>query len=267
VRFFYAAPDRLRSELRGRAGILQVADGTHLHTCFARGWHPGGRPRYTSMPISDTSFLPHFFNPQWPVQAEAYLFARIGEQAVSAEIQRHEDGCAVVAVEYEQQPDQGFAVHESPVLFWIDDRHRMVVRHQGKMGHRAPTEEEITWSRHTMVVREMRVNEPIPDEVFHFTPAEDAESDTSRATCGVGAWGGGGFRSDDPDPNRRFEHQHSAGWEGDMLVDRSQWKIRGMKLAFERHCRFSDDGTGLEITDNASGPKGEVQTNCKLPIA
>jgi hypothetical protein len=268
TRFWYASPGRMRSESRGRGGILIVADGTHLHTCFTQHLHPDAKPSYTSVTIDECPSLPHSFNPDWPVQVDAHLFPRIDERVVSAEILRQEDGCSVVAVEYEPRPaHEGLMVHASPVLFWIDDRNRMVMRREGKSGHRFPTNDDIRWSRHTMVVRDMQVNEPIADEIFRFTPPEGAVPETGRGFGGGHGFGGGGFVHNHPDEKRRFETRRSLQWEDEALLDRTHWKIGGLKLQFERRLRFSEDGRELQVEDRLSGPQGEVQTSCKLPIA
>ncbi|MGO9258294.1 MAG: LolA family protein [Bryobacteraceae bacterium] len=269
VRFFYAAPNRIRYEPCGKRGILQVADGEQLHTLQTSfPSRPAGiaRQRYTSVPIAETvPPLPHRFNPEWPASAEAYLFQGIDERVVSAEILCQEDGCYVVSVAYEPPPRPGLMVSGSPVLVWVDERNHMVMRRQGKSGHRFPTEEEVIWSRHTVVVRQMRVNEPLPEETFQFIPPPDATPETGGGGFGRGG-GGGGFVHQDPDEKRRLEHRGSHEWEGDTLVEHSKWKIRGIKLTFERRLTFSDGGTELSVAERIAGPKGEVETTCKLPV-
>jgi len=74
VRFFYAAPDRIRYEPCGKNGIVQVADGRQLHTGF--GSHQfGGGPRYSSVPAAEMHRLPHLFRLDFPFGGgdEAFL--------------------------------------------------------------------------------------------------------------------------------------------------------------------------------------------------
>ena len=210
--------------------------------------------------------MPHRFNVEWPAQTETFLFQGLDERAVAAEILREEDGCHVLAVEYERRPAQeGLMVHKSPVLFWVDGRNRMVMRLAGETGHRMPTEDEVTWSRHRMVVREMHVNEPLMDRTFHFTPPEDAEPETGGG-CGIAFGGGGGFVQAGPDEKHRLEYQNSHKWQGETLVDRSRWKLLGMLLTFERRLTFSEDGADLRVAERVTSPKGEAETSCTLPV-
>lgn len=263
VRFFYAAPDRMRYEPCGRGRVFEMVDGFQLHRVLT---HLRGQQRYTSVPIAEMGRFPYLFDSKWPVHEEVFLFQGIGERMISAEIVRQEDGCYVVAVEYEGRPlHEGLMVNGSPVLLWVNAENRMVMRHQGEAGHRHSTEDEITWSRHEMAVRRVRVNEPIPEETFRFTPPPDAKLETG-GSCGA-VFGGGGFVERSQDGQRWLEHRSSHEWEGDTLVEHSKWKIRGMKLTFERRLTFSDDGLELRVDERVTGPKGEAQTSCKLPVA
>jgi hypothetical protein len=266
VRFFYAAPNRFRYEPCGKGGTLEVADGKHLYTTFTAffGRRSIRHPSYTRVPVSEMGPRPHLFNPEWPVCGEAFLFHGIDERVATAGILREEDGCHVLSVAYEPPARPGLMVSGSAVLFWVNAQNRMVMRQQGEMGHRSPTEDEVTWSRHIMVVREMRVNEPLLAETFHFVPPPGATLDTGRGGFGLG---GGGFVEHSQDGQRRLEHRSSHEWEGDTLLDRSKWKIRGMTLTFERRLTFSDDGKELDVAERIAGPQGEVQTSCKLPVS
>jgi hypothetical protein len=267
VRFFYAAPDRFRYEPCGKGGILQVADGKHFHSAFTAffGRRAGGRHlTCTSVPAAAMGRLPHLFNREWPVCGEVFLFHGLDEH-VAAEILREEEGCHVISVTYEPPARPGLVVSGSAVLFWVSAANRMVMRQQGEIGHRPPTEDEVTWSRHAMVVRQMRVNEPLPEETFQFTPPPDATLDTGIGGGGFGI-GGSGFIDHGSDEQHRLEHRSSYEWEGDTLLDRSKWKIRGMTLTFERRLTFSDDGKELRVAERIAGPKEEVKTSCKLPV-
>src|SRR5690349_21294555 len=55
VDFYYAAPDRIRYEPRGKIGILQVSDGNQLHTLFR---NPRGDNRYAAMPAARVGPVP-----------------------------------------------------------------------------------------------------------------------------------------------------------------------------------------------------------------
>jgi len=268
VRYFYAAPDRVRYEPCGKDGIFQVADGSRLQNCFS---HPHGRKQCTSIPVSEMLRLPHLFRPDSPIAGgdEAFLFQGIHERVVSAEILRQEEGCYVASVTYQPPPWAGLAVYGSAVRFWIDERNRMVMRQQGDVGHRFPTEDEVTWSRHTVLVRRMRVNETLPAETFVFTAPPDAVEETPRG-CGCGIIsmsGGSGFIEAHGDDRRRLEHRSQHHWEGDTLVETSKWKWRGLNLTFERRLAFSADEKELQVAERIAGPQGEVECRCKLPVA
>ncbi len=269
VRFFFAAPDRMRFEPCGNRGTVQVTDGKQLHTTHLGDRHRGGL-RYTSVPVAEmgrTRHILHRFQPEFPFAGEAFLFPGIQEQVVSAEILREEDGCHVVSVTYQPRPNPGLIVTGSAITFWIDGRNRMVMRQRSATGHRVPTEDEVTWSRHEQVVRGVRINQQIPEETFHFTPPAGAKLDKGEHGGGVG-WGvGRGFVYQDPDEKRRYESHFSCAWEGDTLVDRCKLKLRGMLLAFERRLTFSDDGKELRVAERIAGPKGELETSCRLPVA
>jgi hypothetical protein len=253
VRFFYAAPDRIREEPCGKGGILHIADGKHFHSD-----HVSGEPRCTSLPVAEVHPLPYFFNPEWPTSEAAFLYQRIRERVVSAEILRLEDGCYVVSVEYRKRPLNPTMV-KAPVLFWVDERNRMVMRRQGKSGHRPTTEDEVFWSRHTVMVQKMRANEPIPEETFQFTPPPRPALETGH--------GGRGFVGHNRGEKRLFESHRSYEWQGETLVEHAKFVLRGMNLAFRRRLSFSDDGKELRVIERVSGPKGKVQTSCKLPVS
>lgn len=211
--------------------------------------------------------LPHLFRPDFPFAGgdEAFLYQGIEERVAAAEILRDEDGCHVISVTYEPSPYTGIVVSGTAVLFWVNAGNRMVMRQEGEVGHRFPAEDEVTWSRHTVAVRKMRVNEPLPEETFHFTPPPDASVETV-GRCGVSVSGGGGFVEHSSDDQRRLEHRGSHEWEGDTLVEHSKWRIRGMTLSFERRLRFSVDDKELHVAERITGPKGEVESSCSLPV-
>jgi len=266
VRFFYAAPDRMRYEPCGKDGIVQVADGRQLHTTFG-GKRFGGGPRYRRIPFAEGHRMPHRFRPDFPFAGgdEAFLYQGIEERVSAARILRDEDGCHVISVSYEPPPYPGIAVTGSAVLYWVNAETLMVMRQEGELGHRFPTEDEITWSRHTLAVRKMRVNEPLPEGTFIFAPPPDARLEAG-GQCGISMGGGGGFVQHGPDDQRRLEHRGSHEWEGDTLVEHSKWKIRGMTLTFERRLTFSADAKELHVAERVIGPKGEAESSSSLPV-
>jgi len=266
VRFFYAAPDRIRYEPLGGHAIVQVADGMHLHTLMGHRGFPGGR-RYLSGPAAKTQDLPHLFRPEFPLSGgnEPLLFQGIDERVTSAEILREEDGCHVLAVTYEPGPHAGFLLTRGPILFWIDFANRMVMRQQGEIGHRMPTEDEVHWTRHTISVRNLQVNQPLPDDAFQFVPPPDAILETAQGGR-ISGGGGGGFARRYPDNRGSMEHFGRHEWQGETLVEHSKWKLRGMTLTFERRLTFSPGEKELRIEERATGPQGESDTSYTLPL-
>ena len=264
VRFIYAAPDRIRYESGGRHSQVQVSDGRVLHNVF--GGHPGDRrPRYTSVPADKMHWLPHRFRPDFPFAGSdaAFLFQGIDERVASAEMLADEEGCHVVSVMYEQLPRAGIQIQGSAVLFRVNADNRMIMRQQAEIGHRFPTEEEVTWTRHTVLVRTMRVNEPLPENTFEFTPPPDA-AEMAAGRCGVTMSASGGFIEGGADDERRLEHRGSHEWDGDTLVEHSKWKIRGMTLDFERRLSFSEGE--LRVAERVTGPKGKAEASYRLPL-
>ena len=267
LRFFYAAPDRFRYERGGKNGTIQVADGKQLHTTFSGPRMLGGGPRYGSVPILQMPQLPHLFRSQFPLGGgdEAFLFQGIDEHVVAAQILRDEEGCHVLSVTFEPPPHASLIVSGSAILFWVNAENYMVMRLEGKVGHRFPTEDEVTWSRHIVTTRKMRLNEQLPEDTFHFTPPADAILEAG-GRCGIGMGGGSGFVQHSSDGQRRLEHSGSHKWDGDTLVEHSKWKIRGMSLIFERRLTFSVDEKELHVAERITGPKGEVESSCDLPV-
>jgi hypothetical protein len=151
------------------------------------------------------------------------------------------------------------------VLFWVNAKNRMVLRQQGDVGHRFPTEDEVTWNRHTMLVREMLLDETLREETFQFTPPADATPE-SGGGCGVSCGGRVGFIESGSDDRHRVEHRSSHEWDCDTLVEHSKWKIRGMVLDFERRLTFSGYEKGLHVAERVSGPEGQMENRFNLPV-
>jgi hypothetical protein len=246
--------------------MVQVADGTHLHTLFrqARGFEGGARVSSIQMP--EMHFLPHVFRPDFPLTNDGtFLFQGIEECAADAGILREEDGCYVIAVTYNQPSPHPGVVTRGDILFWVNTATLMVVKQQGDLGHRFPVDDEVRWTRLTMSVRNMRLNEPLPEDTFQFTPPADANI-AAAGRCGISMGGGGGFIQDGPNGRGRIEHRGSHEWQGDTLVEHSKWKIRGFVLSFERRLTFSDDETELSIAERIIGPQGEAGGSFKVAL-
>jgi len=265
VHFLYAAPDRIRYERFGKNGIVQVADGKELHTSFG-GRRFAGKPHYSSVPAANLPRLPHLFQPDFPfgVADEVFLYQGIEQGVVAAQILRHEDGCHVVSVTYKPSPRFG-VITGSPVLLWVNGENRIVMRQEGEVGHRRPAEDEITWTRHTVAVRKVSINEPLSENTFHFTPPPDSNQ-TEAGRFPLVARIQSGFVEHSSDNERPLEHRRSHEWDGDTLVEHSKWKMRGVTLLFERRLTFSADGKELHIAERITGPKGEVTGNHSLPV-
>jgi hypothetical protein len=264
VRFFYAAPGRIRYESGGRHGQVQVSDGRLLHNVFSG--HPGDRrPRYTSVPVDQMHCLPHQFRPDFPFAGSdaAFLFQGIDERVGEAKMLGDEAGCHVVSVTYEPSPRRRIQIQGSAVVFRVNAENRMIMRQQADIGHRFPTEEEVNWTRHTVSVRTMRVNEPLPDDTFQFTPPPEA-AEMAAGRCGVTMSASGGFIEGGADDGRRLEHRGSHEWDGDTLVEHSKWKIRGMTLDFERRLSFTEGE--LRVAERVTGPKGKAEGSYILPL-
>jgi hypothetical protein len=262
VHFAYAAPDRMRCQTGGPMGVLTVADGKDLHTCFGR---PFNGPRYHSVPISETGPLPHLFQPEFASSGETFLFPEIDQFVVRSEILREEDGCQVVSVSYPPPPHQSLFTGDS-VLFWIDPLSHMVMRYQGRMGHRMPMRDRVTWSNHTVVLREFRLNPELEDDTFRFVPPPGSQPEDFTGSAGwIG--GGSGFSRHSGDPKQHLEFQGSHNWEGDVLVEHGKWKMRGIQFDLERRFEFSDDEKELRVTEKITGPQGNAEMSCKLPVA
>ena len=180
VRFFYAAPDRIRYEPCGKEGMLQVADGQQFHTIFGHQRFGQG-PHVSSVPVAQMHRLPHLFWADFPFSGgggEAFLFQGIDERVAAAQILRDEDGCHVISVAYEPPSRHpGLIVSGPAVLFWVNAESRMVMRQQGEQGHRFPAGDEVIWGRHSVSIRKMQVNQPLPEDTFRFTPPPGAAVD------------------------------------------------------------------------------------------
>jgi len=268
ARFWYAAPRQMRFETGGLPGTLQVADGTELHDCHLFPHMPGGS-RYTSHSLSKRDPLPHVFNPQIGVVNDAFLYPDIDQYVVASEVLREEDGCFVVSVKYPSSPHRPLVNGEKGTLFWIDPATYVVMRAHGKLGHRWPGREEVSWTTHTMVVRNVSLNQPIPVETFRFVPppGSQLEDHTGGGVGFVSGGSGSGFSTRGRDQKKQLEFNGWHEWEGDILVEHGKWKMRGIELALERRFTFSEDEKELTVTEKITGPKGAAEMSCRLPVA
>ena len=270
LRFAFAAPDRFRFERCGKPGFLTVADGEYQHTRFPKPPHIPGTDMYNRNRISDMPEqmrLPNSFRPEFPFSggAEAFLFPRIQERVTEASILREEEGCFVLSVSYEPSPHGPVVVTGPATLFWVRVSDRMVMRVQSDQGHRFPTEDDVSWTRHTTRTIAIRVNQPIADSLFVLTPPADAYVDKS----GIGrisSSGGGGFIARSEDNGRGVEQRGSHYWEGETLVDETRWRMRGVTLTFQRRLTFSEDSAELHVGERLDGPKGIVEGNYSVRL-
>lgn len=259
LRFFYAAPDRMRYEPCGQKAGIQIADGAHLHTTHrGHGFEPG--PTFTSTPVSNIPWhgLPHFFRPDLPLSDPTFIFRNVDQRVAGARIVRQEDGCHVLSVTYEPTPGSALVI-DPDISFWVSASTLMVMKQQGKWGHRLPLEDEVRWSRLTTCVHSMRLNEPIPDGTFNFAPPPGAKPMTRPRS-------GSGFIHPGRNERERLEHHGSHEWDGDTLIEHSEWKIRGVILNFERRLAFSDGDSELRVDERITVPQGETQGSFKVPL-
>jgi hypothetical protein len=196
---------------------------------------------------------------------ESFLFDFIAEHVAHTELLRDEDGCHVISVAYEPTPFHGVE-SRGPIRFWIRAADQMVVRQQGEIGHRHPASDDVRWQRHDVTVQQIEVNGPIDDQAFVFTPPAGASEEMSGGRCGVSVSSGGGFMRSEKGTGRRYEHWGSHEFEGDTLVDRSRWRMRGLDLNFERRLSFSPDESELRVVEHVRGPHEEKEITATIRV-
>ncbi|HKE84764.1 MAG TPA: hypothetical protein VKB50_13480 [Vicinamibacterales bacterium] len=258
VQFVFHAPNRFRSQRLGAPGDLQVGDGERLHQTFGGGF-PGHTPRYAANPLPQLVHRPHVF--RWDVpfgNGESFLFHYIAEHVDRAEFVRDEDGCHVISVAYEPPPFP-HVMSGGPVLFWIRNADQIVMRQRGEVGHRFPASDEVRWQRHDVTVQQIEVNGPIDSEMFVFAPPAGA-SELPGGGGHITMGGGSGFMREEKGATGRIEHRDSHEWDGDTLVQRSRWRMRGLDLDFERRLTFSPDESELRVVERVRGPHEEKET-------
>jgi hypothetical protein len=160
--------------------------------------------------------------------------------------------CHVLSVKYELKREAGMLMSASPVIFWIDPQTHLLRMVKGDATFRVPARDETHTSRHTVSFRHEVVNQSIPLETFEFSPPVDA----------IAAHGGGtiqGHARFAGDRKNWIESSSSSDWADDAYVERSNLRIRGVGLTFERRIVFSEDQKEIRITERISGTKGNVE--------
>jgi hypothetical protein len=253
ARAFFAAPDRVRIDQPGRRGILTVSNGTDIHYYFR------GLSHYATWAVGPGHRLEGLFRPEHPAVGErTFLFSRIAERVVDAEILREEPGAHVVSVTYDAEPHPGFVFSCSPVTFWIDPQTTLVSRVEGEMTLRVPPDNHPNTSKNSCAYAHTFLNQPIPPQTFEFIPPADAADQTIRRP-------GSGSSNHGSDEKKRFATWHSADWEDEAFVDNFELKIRNLELNFERRLTFA--GKDLRISEKIIGPQGPAEREFSIPVA
>ncbi len=265
LRFYYSAPNRIRCDTGRNNGKLQVSDGSYLHMLFQASPAFRGRPRMVSVPIGEVDSLPHAFRPDLPFTTDAtFFFHRIDEGAAAARVVREDDGRRLVAVTYSKPSPHPAMFVRGDALFWIDPDSLMVMKQQIEIGHRIPTEDEVRWDRITTSVRKIRLNQPIPDEIFQFTPPADAAT-IPEGRVGISMGSGTGF-GQGSNQNKRMEHRALHEYEGDSLIEDSTWKLRDHVLTFQRSMTMSEDESEVIVDEKIKSAQGEAEHRFHLRL-
>jgi outer membrane lipoprotein-sorting protein len=174
LKFFYAAPDRIRVEQPGRRGSVMVSNGTELKR-FSRD-----HARYFRSSAPPLDLLSGVFVPESPAPTHGpVLFGNIGKRVLEAETMDDEtlvvDGaetpCHVVSALYDREDWLQAGVNH-PVRFSIDARNRLVLRMEGKLDPQPLPELIRPPVRWTLAITRLTANGEIPEGVFEFTPPE-----------------------------------------------------------------------------------------------
>jgi len=252
---FFVFPDKVRIECMGRHGHAQVTNGIDLrhYSHFQKS--------YTKHAVTGVEMIPGSFWPDFPFAGDGtFLFSRIAESVADAESLREEviedEGeavtCQVLSVKYELKRESGMLMSASPVIFWVDPQTHLLRKVKGDATFRVPARDETHTSRHTVSYRHAVMNQAIPPETFEFSPPIDA----------ITARGGGiiqGHARFAGDKTKWIESSSSSDWAGDAYVERSNLRIRGVGITFERRIVFSEDQMEIRITERISGPDGNVE--------
>jgi hypothetical protein len=215
-----------------------VSDGVEIVFYF-------GRNHYSKAPQK-----PEFRQGEFrvPVVAEAFLFARIGENISSVRILNKAPGSVVLAVRYEP-PKPNICWFSAPVLFTVDSGTNLISGIEAEVSIRMPTQSETYVQKHTITYGNAVIDEPIPPETFELIPPEDDVVSRPRL---------GRVFSGSP---------HAQERTGETLTEHYKLQIHGVELSIERSYTFSEDRRQLKITEMATGPKGTTTHDFALPWA
>jgi outer membrane lipoprotein-sorting protein len=247
---WFEAPNKLREEKPGANGSVLVNDGVN-HYLF---WM--STKVYSKHAVRDR-YLQGLFDPghvQLGDNSPAFLFPRIADTVVSAEILEEGRASILISVDYEPAlyPARWFS---SPVQYWIDPKTHLVSRLEAEISMQMHNYVDVR--RHTVSYVDAVIDEPIPLELFTFTPPADAvdPSDPSRTSSG------------DSGVSVTVHGGHTHEWVGETLVERYELSARGAGFTFERRLTFSEDRRELKVSETITGPTGDVKYDLSVPLA
>ncbi len=255
ISVLHVAPDRVRIEQPGRQGVIDIADGVHLHHYIAP------MKRYVKLPVDPGAPLPGFFRPEFPGGGSDFLFHRIAERVLEARVIT----APGVTIEVRYETFESTGMQRGPVQFVVDPETWLVRRRSCTVSLQ---DHQGGW--HTQVLTtefdHTAVNESIPANAFDFIPPPDAIDMSRPEHQGGFGFGSGGGESSGPMPGGgTFQHRSSLEWEGETLVERATVRIKGVEAAIER--RFTlETGRHLLIEEKIRGPKSEVSRELTLPL-
>jgi hypothetical protein len=138
---WFEAPDKVRIEQGGRHGTVLVSDGVDAHTLASIVGLPN---RYSKFAAFPREHLPGLFQPAHATlggSPPAFLFSRIADSVVSAEILAEDSASILISVVYEQPRDSLWRL-SSPVQYSVDSRAYLVSRIEGEVSMRMPAQDE-----------------------------------------------------------------------------------------------------------------------------
>jgi outer membrane lipoprotein-sorting protein len=255
ARAFFVAPGKVRIEQSGRDGIVSVTDGVDVHHYFRRPKQYSTRAVASGFPLAGS------FQPEHPLAGgTTFLFGRIAEKVVLAEILSEEPDARVILVTYHPPPHSRLAFSCSPVTFWVNTKTNLVSRMEGEMTHRSPMDDQNRTNKLASVYAHAFINQPIPPATFEYAPPAEAvdQSDTDHRP-GSSSW------NDGPDEKKRFETWRHSNWEDEAFVDRFELKIRGIELNFERRVTLAEQSAN--VSENITGTHGKTAHEYSIKIA
>jgi hypothetical protein len=252
---YYQSPDQVRIEQRGLRGHITVCNGSVI-----RHYIPMAN-RYSQTPFRGGHSGPGCFNPDFPLGRDTFRFDRIAETTSPAEMLTSEPGHYRVRASYEPPPELAVRQAHSPITFLIDADSSLVKQMEGTMSHRMPTHDEVRTTRQTLVFSGAILNEPIPPEMFEFSPPPDCIEMPGR---GGGFVGGGSGSGRGGGAQGSYETWHSNDWTGDTLIEQFKLRRGELNLIFERRVLFS--ASELDITERISGAKEPFERRFNVPL-